>query len=78
MRGVYHRAGPPGPASGRPDGKLRPDTVDHCAPSDGPRAAIAVCRTNAWHIALPYGEISCCCPSLLVNFKDVVAPLAPI
>src|SRR5258705_2157184 len=25
--GVYHRAGPPGPASGRPDGRLRPDPV---------------------------------------------------
>jgi hypothetical protein len=25
--GVYRRAGPPGPASGRPDGKLRPDPV---------------------------------------------------
>ena len=31
MRGVYHRAGPPGPASGRPDGKLRPDPVAYCA-----------------------------------------------
>jgi len=27
FRGVYHRAGPPGPASGRPDGRLRPDPV---------------------------------------------------
>jgi hypothetical protein len=25
-----------------------------------------------------YGLISCCCPSLLINFKDVVIPLAPI
>src|SRR5262245_17912371 len=32
MRGVYHRAGPPGPASGRPDGRLRPDPVAYCAP----------------------------------------------
>jgi len=27
FRGVYHRAGPPGPASGRLDGRLRPDPV---------------------------------------------------
>src|SRR6266436_5088405 len=27
LRGVYHRAGPPGPAFGRPDGKLQPDPV---------------------------------------------------
>ncbi len=27
FRGVYRRAGPPGPASGRPDGRLRPDPV---------------------------------------------------
>src|SRR5260370_1251322 len=27
IRGVYHRAGPPGPDSGRPDGRLRPDPV---------------------------------------------------
>jgi hypothetical protein len=25
-----------------------------------------------------YGLISCCCPSLLVNVKDAVVPLAPI
>src|SRR6266478_8198198 len=43
MRGVYHRAGPPGPAGachragqrpdpvGRPDGRLRPDPVAYCA-----------------------------------------------
>ena len=31
MRGVYHRAGPTGPASGRPDGRLRPDPVAYCA-----------------------------------------------
>jgi hypothetical protein len=31
MRGVYHRAGPPDPASGRPDGRLRPDPVAYCA-----------------------------------------------
>src|SRR5467141_3091653 len=27
FRGVYHQAGPPGPAFGRPDGRLRPDPV---------------------------------------------------
>jgi len=31
MRGVYHRAGPPGPASGWPDGRLRPAPVAYCA-----------------------------------------------
>jgi len=27
LRGVYHRAGPPGPAFGRPDDRQRPDPV---------------------------------------------------
>src|SRR5215471_5035315 len=41
FRGVYHRAGPPGPASGRPDGRLRPDLVDPC----GPQARTGVLAT---------------------------------
>ena len=35
-------------------------------------------RPTLTHVVLLYGVTSCCCPSLLVNFKEVVGPLARI
>ena len=44
FRGVYHWAGPTGPAFGRPDGRLRPDPVDQ----SGLRCCVPVLPRINW------------------------------
>src|SRR5712675_990418 len=59
MRGVYHRAGPPGPASGRPDGRLRPDPVAYCALRAARPSLPQTLEPAAVEIERDAGDVAC-------------------